>query len=40
MDGVQLPQSTSEGWKTDSTLEPRSRLEDGIPALEIQGLNH
>ena len=40
MDGVQLLQSTLEGWKTDSTLEPSSRLEDGNPALEIQVLNH
>ena len=32
--------STSEGWKAESTLEPLSGFEHGIPALGIQCLNH
>ena len=32
--------STSEGWKTESTLEPPSGFERGTPGLGIQRLNH
>ena len=32
--------STSEGLKADSTLEPPSGFEHGIPQLGIQHLNH
>ena len=32
--------STSEGWKAESTLEPRSGFEHGTPGLGIQRLNH
>ena len=32
--------STSEGWKAESTLEPRSSFEQGTPGLGIQRLNH
>ena len=32
--------STSEGWKTESTLEQPSGLEHGTPGLRIQRLNH
>ena len=31
---------TSEEWKTESTLEPPSGFEHGIPGLGIQRLNH
>ena len=32
--------STSEGWKAESTLEPPSGFEHGLPGLAIQCLNH
>ena len=32
--------STSEGWKTESTLEPPSGFEHGTTGLRIQRLNH
>ena len=32
--------STSEGWKSESTLEPPSGVEHGTPGLGIQRLNH
>ena len=32
--------STSEGWKTESTLEPHNGFEHGTPGLEIQCLSH
>ena len=35
-----LISSTSEGWKAESTLEPPSGFEHGIPGLGIQRLNH
>ena len=31
---------TSEGWKTESALEPRSGFEHGISGFGIQRLNH
>ena len=31
--------STSEEWKTESTLEPLSGFEHGTPGLDIQRLN-
>ena len=31
---------TSEVWKAESTLEPRSGFQHGTPRLEIQRLNH
>ena len=35
-----LTLSTLEGWKAESTLEPPSGFEYGIPELGIQRLNH
>ena len=32
--------SDSEGWKTESTLQPSNGLEFGTPGLRIQHLNH
>ena len=32
--------STSEGWRTESALEPSSGFGHGTPGLEIQHLNH
>ena len=32
--------STLEGWKAESTLEPRSGFEHGTSGLGIQCLNH
>ena len=32
--------SKSEGWKAESTLEPPSGFEHGLPGLAIQCLNH
>ena len=36
---LELILSTSEGWKAESTLEPRSGFEHGTPGLGIQRLN-
>ena len=38
--GTQLIYPTSEGWKTELTLEPLSGFEPRTPGLEIQHLNH
>ena len=32
--------TTSEGWKTESTLQPPSGFEHDTPGLGIQHLNH